>query len=179
MTEDSNTTTFLGKYRGVVTQNFDPLGLGRIQAKVDEVMGLVPTTWALPCLPNAGVASGVHAIPAIGTNVWIEFEQGDPNFPIWTGCFWGSVAETPKFPLLQGKAVLPSDVVVQTVAQNTILVSGDPATGITISCGSPALPSSPRIMITPTGITMTDGKLGSISIMAGIVAINGTALIVK
>jgi type VI secretion system (T6SS) baseplate-like injector VgrG len=173
------TKKFFGKYRGVVQMNADPELRGRIVVMVADVLGLVPSTWALPCLPNAGQSSGVHVIPAIGANVWVEFEHGDPNKPIWTGCFWGSTMEVPIAPMPQANPILPSDVVVQTVAQNTIVVSGDPVTGITLSCGPPLLPTSPRITISPAGIMITDGKGGSINIMAGVVAINELALVVK
>lgn len=78
---------FFGKYRGKVTDNKDPLGLGRIQALVPGVFGMV-TNWALPCAPYAGNQVGFYAIPPIGAVVWIEFEGGDPTYPIWSGCFW-------------------------------------------------------------------------------------------
>jgi hypothetical protein len=170
---------FFGKYRGIVELNSDPELKGRIQAMVPAVLGKVPTTWALPCLPNAGVKSGVHVVPAAGTNVWIEFENGDPDKPIWTGCFWGSTTEAPVAPTPQVNPLLPPDVVVQTVAQNTIVVSGNPVTGITISAGPPMAAISPRIVVSQAGITITDGKGGSISIVGGVVAINQTALVVK
>jgi hypothetical protein len=179
MTRARTTKRFYGKYRGVVELNADPELKGRIQAMIPDVLGLVPSTWALPCLANAGVKSGVHVIPAVGTNVWMEFEHGDVNKPIWTGCFWGSTTEAPIAPPPQANPIVPPDVVVQTVAQNTILVSGNPATGITLSCGSPLLPTSPRIMITPLGITITDGKGASISLVSGVVAINELALVIK
>jgi len=168
---------FFGKYRGIVETNTDPEFKGRIQAMVPDVLGLVPTTWALPCLANAGVKSGVHVIPAIGTNVWIEFEHGDPNKPIWTGCFWGSTTEAPIAPPPQTNPLLPPDVVVQTVAQNTIVVSGSLA-GISITCGPP-LPTSPGIMITQAGITISDGKGGMIAIAEGVVTINLGALVIQ
>jgi hypothetical protein len=170
---------FFGKYRGIVELNADPELKGRIQAMVPAVLGKVPTTWALPCLPNAGVKSGVHVVPAVGTNVWIEFENGDPDKPIWTGCFWGSTTEAPIAPPPQVNPLVPPDVVVQTVAQNTILVSGNIATGITISAGPPLLPTSPHIVVSQAGIMISDGKGGSISIVGGIVAINEVALVVK
>lgn len=78
---------FFGKYRGKVTDNKDPLSLGRIQALVPGVFGMV-TNWALPCAPYAGDQVGFYAIPPIGAVVWIEFEGGDPTYPIWSGCFW-------------------------------------------------------------------------------------------
>lgn len=85
---------FYGKYRGLVTINVDPLNLGRLKAMVPEVLGEVPSSWALPCAPYAGIGSGFFAIPPIGAGVWIEFEAGDVSRPIWSGCWWAT-AEVP------------------------------------------------------------------------------------
>jgi hypothetical protein len=84
---------FFGKYRGKVLDNVDPLFLGRILADVPAIPGSL-LNWALPCTPYAGLEVGFYAIPPIGANVWIEFEGGDPNYPIWAGCFWAE-GETP------------------------------------------------------------------------------------
>jgi hypothetical protein len=85
---------FYGKYRGLVSNNQDPLSLGRLQAMVPEVLGEVPTGWALPSAPYAGTGAGFFAIPPIGAGVWIEFEAGDASRPIWSGAWW-STAEVP------------------------------------------------------------------------------------
>lgn len=79
---------FWGKYRGKVTDNNDPLKLGRVQATVPTVMA-APLNWATPCTPYAGPQEGFYMIPPVGANIWIEFEGGDPNYPIWSGGFWG------------------------------------------------------------------------------------------
>ena len=84
-----------GKYRGTVMNNVDPEQIGRIQAIVPGVEGFIPSSWAMPCLPWGGINTGVFTVPPVGAGVWIEFEQGDPDYPIWTGCFWGLVAERP------------------------------------------------------------------------------------
>ena len=42
----------------------------------------------MPCAPYAGDALGFFAIPPVGTSVWCEFEGGEINQPIWSGCFW-------------------------------------------------------------------------------------------
>ncbi len=89
---------FYGKYRGKVINNVDPLMLGRILALVPAVSGL-PLTWALPAAPFAGSGVGFFALPPIGANVWIEFEGGDSDYPIWSGCFWGE-GEVPAQPPL-------------------------------------------------------------------------------
>ena len=79
---------FFGKYRGVVTDNNDPSGRGRLEVRVPAVMGDEPV-WALPCAPYAGDNMGLYTIPEAGTGVWVEFEAGNPSYPVWVGCFWG------------------------------------------------------------------------------------------
>lgn len=80
---------FYGKYRGKVVKNDDPLKRGRIMPSVPAILE-GELTWAEPCVPYAGPRLGWFAIPPVGANVWIEFEAGDPNRPIWSGCFWGA-----------------------------------------------------------------------------------------
>jgi hypothetical protein len=91
---ERQTDRFYGKYRGLVVVSEDPKKQGRIQAFVPEILGTVPSNWCLPCAPYAGVGSGLFTIPATGSGVWIEFEAGDVNRPVWTGCWWGT-AEIP------------------------------------------------------------------------------------
>jgi uncharacterized protein involved in type VI secretion and phage assembly len=79
-----------GKYRGIVTDNQDPNDLGRLKARVPEVLADVETGWALPAAPYSGDGSGLYAVPEPGVGVWIEFEAGDVSRPIWTGCWWGA-----------------------------------------------------------------------------------------
>src|SRR5215471_16216817 len=90
---------FFGKYRGTVLNNIDPLQIGRILASVPDVLGPTPTSWAMPCVPIAGKQMGTYMIPQIGAGVWIEFEQGNPDYPIWSGCWYGSAAEVPALAL--------------------------------------------------------------------------------
>jgi uncharacterized protein involved in type VI secretion and phage assembly len=92
-----------GKYRGIVTDNEDPRNMGRIRARVPEVLGDVETGWALPCAPYAGDGSGSYMVPEPDTGVWIEFEAGDVSRPIWSGCWWGEG----QLPEGQGGAATP------------------------------------------------------------------------
>jgi uncharacterized protein involved in type VI secretion and phage assembly len=85
--------SFLGKYRGQVTDNQDPNGLGRVRATVPDVLGADESGWALPCAPFGGDSVGFYALPSVGARVWVEFERGDPDYPIWTGCFWGAQSQ--------------------------------------------------------------------------------------
>jgi uncharacterized protein involved in type VI secretion and phage assembly len=78
---------FFGKYRGTVIDNQDPTSRGRMQVSVPSVLGGLPL-WAMPCVPYAGNNVGFYSLPPNGSGVWIEFEEGDPSYPVWTGCFW-------------------------------------------------------------------------------------------
>jgi len=84
-------TVFLGKFRGIVTNNSDPNRLGRIKARVPDVLGDLETGWALPCV----AVIDCLPVPQVGSGVWIEFEAGDPNYPIWCGFLWASASEVP------------------------------------------------------------------------------------
>jgi hypothetical protein len=80
---------FYGKYRGLVKDNADPTSRGRLKVQVKSVCG-DDAVWAMPCVPYAGNGVGFVALPESGTGVWVEFESGDPSYPIWTGFFWGT-----------------------------------------------------------------------------------------
>ncbi len=92
---------FYGKHRGFVVENDDPEQLGRLRLKIPSVLGNeVVTGWAMPCLPYGGSDNlGLLFIPEIDAGVWVEFEEGDLEFPIWVGAFWskpGGESELPK-----------------------------------------------------------------------------------
>ncbi len=78
---------YFGKYRGTVTDNNDPTSRGRIKVRVPAVLGGLEV-WAMPCTPYAGDGMGFYAQPETGTGIFVEFEAGDPSYPIWTGFFW-------------------------------------------------------------------------------------------
>jgi uncharacterized protein involved in type VI secretion and phage assembly len=164
---------FFGKYRGTVINNIDPLQIGRIQATVPDVSNLIPTSWAMPCVPIAGKQSGMYMVPQIGAGVWIEFEQGDPDHPIWVGGFWGIVAEVPAL-ALAGVPASPS-IVLQTALQNSIVVSDlpGPAGGIILKSTTGA-----TIIVNDTGIYIQNGKGASIVMAGPAVNINLGAMII-
>jgi len=103
---------FYGKYRGIVTDNQDPDDLGRIKARVLDVLGDQESGWALPCAPFSGNELGFFALPDQGANVWIEFEHGDASSPIWSGCYWGSKEQRPQALM----STAPDKVLIKTKA---------------------------------------------------------------
>lgn len=162
---------FFGKYRGIVINNVDPLQTGRLMVQVPDVSNILPSTWAMPCLPFAGIQSGFYAVPAIGSPVWIEYEQGNPDYPIWVGCFWGSAAEVPALALAAAPGL--QQIVVQTTSQNTLLISDvpGPTGGILLKSSTGAL-----ISVSDTGITISNGQGATIEMIGPAVTVNEGAL---
>jgi uncharacterized protein involved in type VI secretion and phage assembly len=164
---------FFGKYRGTVANNVDPMQQGRIQAIVPDATGAIPTSWALPCLPMTGIQAGVFTVPPIGAAVWIEFEQGNTDYPIWTGGFWGSAAEVPALALATPPAL--QSIVLQTVGQNTLMISDTPGPtgGILLKTTTGAM-----IAINAVGITISNGQGATIVLAGPSVTVNQGALAV-
>lgn len=162
-----------GKYRGMVINNIDPELRGRLLVQVPDVLGLGTSSWAMPCVPLAGPQMGTYFVPLIGSGVWVEFEGGDTEYPIWTGGFWGSSAEVPPLAL----AGLPAspNIVLQTTGQNTLVVSDlpGPTGGIMLKS-----PTGASIIVNDTGIYIQNGKGASITMTGPTVTINNGALVI-
>jgi len=152
-----------GKYRGKVEKNVDPMQLGRIQVNVPAVPA-VCEGWAMPCVPYAGPGVGFFAIPPVGANIWVEFEGGDPDYPIWSGCFWG-VGEVPALPASAEMKVLKTDM--GTITLNDLPGAG----GITIETTT-----GMKIVISALGIEINNGQGGSIKLTGPQVSVNEGAL---
>jgi uncharacterized protein involved in type VI secretion and phage assembly len=164
---------FYGKYRGTVVNNIDPMQIGRIQAIVVDVTGIAPSSWAMPCVPVAGINTGVFTVPQIGSGVWIEYEQGDSDRPIWVGGYWGSAAEVP----VLARSVPPAvnGITLQTTLKNGLVVSDvpGPTGGIQIQTTTGAM-----ISVTDVGIVISNGKGAVISMVGPTVDVNVGALTV-
>lgn len=163
-------TQFLGKYRGKVVQNLDPYQKGRVQVEVPDVLGVSTLSWAMPCVPYAGQSCGIYAVPPPGANVWVEFEGGSADRPIWTGCFWDD-GETPPLALVPPLPL--AHILLQTVAQNLIHISDGPTGGITMQTTTGAM-----ILINASGITISNGRGAVITLAGNTTDINGGGLTV-
>jgi len=164
---------YFGKYRGTVINNIDPMQIGRLLVMVPDVTGLIPSTWAMPCAPIAGIQNGMFALPLPGSGVWVEFEQGDPDYPIWVGCFWGSAAEIPALALLTPP--LTPAITLQTPLQNGITISDmpGPTGGIMLKTTTGA-----SLIVNDTGIYIQNGKGAMLNMVGPSVDINSGALTV-
>lgn len=159
---------FYGKYRGKVTDIQDPLMMGRVRAKVPDVMGDQESGWAMPCLPFAGQSMGFFGLPKVGAGVWIEFEHGDPDYPIWSGCWIGSLAEAPTELL----APPYKKVIIKTEGGHAIILDDTPGIGgITLQTST-----GQKIVLSSTGLEITNGQGGTIKMTGPQVSVNNGAL---
>jgi len=86
-----------GKYRATVVDNRDPEKRGRLKLRIPTVLADQESDWALPCLPYGGFnQQGLFLIPDVDAQVWVEFEEGDINRPIWVGTFWQQESDVPE-----------------------------------------------------------------------------------
>lgn len=86
-----------GKFRGIVTDNKDPEKRGRLKILIPAVLADQETDWALPCLPYGGFdQQGMFMVPQVDAQLWVEFEEGDINRPIWVGTFWQQTSDVPE-----------------------------------------------------------------------------------
>jgi phage baseplate assembly protein gpV len=166
-------TSYFGKYRGIVTDVGDPENMCRIRARVDSLLDGQQTGWAMPAAPFAGDGHGMVILPQVGSGVWIEFEAGNLDHPIWSGGWWAS-GQRPDPQGDQVRVVVSESghqVVLDDAAGEVKIVhSGGPeikmtATEVVITVGSCEL------KISATDISLNNGlvKVG----LAGVSLVNG------
>jgi len=179
---------YYGIYRGTVVNNIDPEQIGRILVTVPDVGSIIPSTWATPCVPLAGKQEGTYMVPQIGAGVWIQFEAGDPDRPVWTGGWWGNFAEVPTAALVPPPVPPGQTIVFQTTLQNLLLISDAVPIPMEVPVPAPAppgtggivlrSPTGAMIVVNDTGIYINNGKGASIELLGPSVMINKIALVV-
>ena len=104
--------------------------------------------------------------------MWVEFEGGDPDYPIWVGGYY-SAADVPAM----ARAVPPglSGFTFQTTLQNSLTISDTPGPtgGLLIKTTTGAM-----ISVSDTGIVISNGKGAAITMVGPVVDINAGALTV-
>jgi uncharacterized protein involved in type VI secretion and phage assembly len=164
---------FYGKYRATVLNNVDPQLQGRVLVQLADRYGLFPSTWALPAVPFAAKGmAGMVALPQLGSAVWVEFEAGDPDYPVYTGAFWPEPAGFPALALAGATPATPN-IHLQTTSGVSVTLSDLPAKQVQVMTPTGAL-----IIIGSAGVSITNGQGASIVLAGPSVIINGGALVV-
>jgi hypothetical protein len=161
-------TKFYGKYRGKVENNLDPLQQGRLQVSCPAVYGEGTLSWAMPCVPFAGSMVGFFALPPKDANVWVEFEAGDPDYPIWSGCFWG-LGEVPAQPAIEQMHVIKTASLALTLSD----LPG--AGGLKLEVKPPAVATPLKMVFNAQGIELSNGA-ASVKLTPASVSVNNGAL---
>jgi len=171
MSETSSDRKFYGKYRGTVLQNVDPQQRGRIMCLVPDVLGPTPSTWCEICTPLAGPPGppmGVYMVPPIGAGVWVEFENGNPDSPIWTGCRF-NMGDAPTLALAGNPA--DPNICIQSLLQHVVMISDMPPTpatgGIILKSTTGAM-----IVVNDSGIYISNGKGASMTMVGPTINFN-------
>lgn len=154
-----------GLYRGEVANNIDPSGKGRVQIKVPSIFGDNALTWAMPCTPYAGDGVGHFFIPPNNAQLWIMFEGGKPETPVWMGCFWGTNDGVPASPAVPQMKVLKTDTATITINDG----AGPPGVTVETDTGM-------KIAITPSGIEISNGLGAVVKLEGPKTSVNGSAL---
>jgi hypothetical protein len=113
---------YYGKYRAFVADNADPENRGRLRLLIPSILGNeVVSGWALPCAPYGGAGEqGFFFIPEVDAGVWVEFESGNLDFPVWVGTFWSKPGGATEAPAEGGGQSPPTNKVIKTKAGHTV-----------------------------------------------------------
>jgi hypothetical protein len=160
--------TYYGKYRGQVANNTDPNKLGRVQVTCPAVLGEGRASWAMPSMPYAGNNVGFFAVPPTGANVWVEFEAGNLDYPIWSGCFWGK-GEVPTSTPVATTKVFKTDGL-------TLTVDDTPGSGsVKLEVSPPVVSMTLRIQLSSSAMELSAGA-AKITLGPATVSLNDGAL---
>jgi len=80
---------------GIVTNNKDPDGLGRVKVRFPWLSGSIESHWARVATPMAGNGRGLYFLPEVDDEVLVLFERGDVNFPFVIGALWNGKDQAP------------------------------------------------------------------------------------
>jgi hypothetical protein len=113
---------YYGKYRAIVVENADPENRGRLQLSIPSVLGSdVVSPWALPCAPYGGADDqGFFFIPEKDAAVWVEFEAGMLDYPIWVGTYWSKPGGASEVPRPGDSQSPPTRKIIRTVKGHSI-----------------------------------------------------------
>jgi len=89
---------YYSSYRAFVYDNKDPENLNRLQLLVPHLNPSLPDkTWAYQKNNFSGKGYGIHMLPKKGDLVWVEYEYGDLDYPVWSFGHFGESDKPEEF----------------------------------------------------------------------------------
>jgi hypothetical protein len=197
-------TKYWGKYRGMVTNTDDPENRARVKLAVPSVLGDAESQWADPAFPYGGGAGfGFVAVPPVDSAVLVEFIEGDPSAPLWTGTFWRVADEVPEeftgqqakvmrtesghrlvFDDTEGEETVTlhsaTDAVIEMNPEGSIALTDQSGAHVTIDAASGEIvvedANGNSITLSASGITCADASGNQITTTAGGIEVKGTTV---
>ena len=96
LSQPEDRSRFFGVTVGVVTNNQDPDGLGRVKVKFPWLSDEDESNWARILTPMAGNDRGLYFLPEVDDEVLVAFEHGQADFPYVLGALWNGKDKTPE-----------------------------------------------------------------------------------
>jgi hypothetical protein len=160
---------YFGKYSAFVADNADPEYRGRLRLRIPSVLGTdVISGWAMPCAPFGGASGqGFFFIPDKDAGVWVEFEGGLLDFPIWVGTFWSKPGGTTEVPDPASSQSPPTSKIIKTANHTIEFADGQGSEGITITDAK----NKNKVTIDNKGIAIQDNFGNQITLESGGVTI--------
>ena len=81
---------------GLVTNNQDPEGLGRVKVKFPWLSNRDESYWARLATPMAGNGRGIYFVPEVDDEVLVAFEHGQVEYPYILGALWNGKDKPPE-----------------------------------------------------------------------------------
>ncbi len=166
---------YMGRYRGLVVETSDLTERGRLQVQIPAILdGLA--VWAMPSAPYAGDQVGFYTLPPIGSGVWIEFEGGDPSYPVWAGAFWAD-NQIPDDSTEDVKILKTNSLTLRLDdAGKEILVNADDTAEVIISDKVYQTVSGVSQLVDGSGIVSDSGGTGKVEVSSSGVSVDNGAL---
>lgn len=86
---------FYGVTIGIVTNNKDKDGLGRVKVKFPWLSQDEESYWARVLTPMAGNDRGIYFLPEVDDEVLVAFDQGNMSVPYILGALWNGKDKPP------------------------------------------------------------------------------------
>jgi type VI secretion system (T6SS) baseplate-like injector VgrG len=171
---EKSETRYYGKYKAFVADNDDPEFRGRLRLTIPDILGEdVTSGWALPCAPYGGSAGqGFFFIPEKKAGVWVEFQAGLLDYPVWTGAFWAKPGGSTEVPDPASQQSPPTSKMIRTMKHTIELADESGKETITIKDET----NGNTVTLDKNGIVVKDKNGSTITMDSGGVTVKASAV---